>query len=67
MGEPAGTGNTAPTLTTVTVLVLLWALISFFIRLYVKLKKSDVWGGDDIAISVSAVRIIVAASFKSGR
>jgi len=56
MPDVAGTGNTAPVLTTVTVLVFLWALIAYSIRLYVKLRKSDGWSADDSAITVATVR-----------
>jgi hypothetical protein len=55
MADAVGTGNTAPALTTVTVLVLLWGLIAYAVRLTVKLRKSDSWGADDIAITVAAV------------
>lgn len=57
MADTAGTGNTAPVLTTVTVLVFLWALVAYFIRLYVKLSQSDGWKTDDWAISAAVVSL----------
>lgn len=53
MSQPAGTGNTAPGVTTVAVLLLIWALFTYAIRAWVKLRKSDTWGVDDTAISIS--------------
>lgn len=50
-----GTGNTAPALTTTTVLTFLWAIVSYGIRLYVKLRKADKWAADDVAITVAMV------------
>lgn len=57
MSVANGTGNTAPVLTTVTVLTFLWALCSYFVRSIVKIKlgKSEAWGPDDIAITAAMV------------
>lgn len=55
MPEVAGTGNTAPVLTTVTVLLFLWALSGYLVRVYVKIAKSDGWKQDDWAITGAIV------------
>ena len=60
MPEAAGTGNTAPVLTTLTVLLFLWALVAYFIRAWVKLRKSDGWNADDGAITGAVVRNCVS-------
>jgi hypothetical protein len=55
-----GTGNTAPVLTTVTILTFLWALSSYAVRTVVKAKfgKTDSWGADDIAITAAVVGVL---------
>lgn len=57
MSVENGTGNTAPVLTTVTVLTFLWALFSYVVRTIVKIKlgKTDTWGADDFAITAAMV------------
>lgn len=57
MFTDAGTGNTAPALTALGVVLFIWALIAYLIRLYVKLWKSSGLGIDDGAITVSLVRL----------
>ena len=60
----AGTGNVSPALTTIAVLLFLWALVAYLIRVYVKLWKSDGWNADDGAISAAIVSpMAIAASF----
>lgn len=56
---PSSTGNTAPGLTTASILFFLWAILTFVVRVWVKAKKSDSWGTDDTAISVAAVSLPV--------
>jgi hypothetical protein len=56
MSMTVGTGNTAPALTAVGVVLFIWALIAYLIRLYVKLWKSSGLGVDDGAITMSLVR-----------
>lgn len=53
MSESAGTGNTAPGLTSVAALLFIWALLTYIVRAWVKLRKSDSWGIDDTTISIS--------------
>ncbi|KAK6442707.1 hypothetical protein LTR95_001066 [Oleoguttula sp. CCFEE 5521] len=50
-----GTGNTAPGLTTVTILLFLWAALTYAVRIWAKVGKGDKWGADDTAISASLV------------
>lgn len=57
MSATVGTGNTAPALTAVGVVLFIWALIAYLIRLYVKLWKSSGLGVDDGAITISMVRL----------
>jgi hypothetical protein len=57
MSMTVGTGNTAPALTAVGVVLFIWALIAYLIRLYVKLWKSSGLGVDDVAITISLVRL----------
>ena len=59
MAESQGTGNTAPTLTTVSVLVSIMAFVTYMIRIFVKLHKSSGWAIDDSAISIGLVMQIV--------
>jgi hypothetical protein len=54
--SPVGTGNTAPGLTTATILLFAWAFLTYVVRIWAKLSKSDKWGPDDTAISLSLVR-----------
>ena len=63
----SGTGNTAPTLTTVTILLFIWSVVSYGVRLWVKLQKRDHWGVDDAAITLAVVAILgqVIALFAS--
>lgn len=56
MTTEVGTGNSAPVLTTVTIMMFIWALIAYAIRLYVKIHKSTGWSGDDAAMSGAVVR-----------
>ena len=56
MTQTVGTGNTAPALTAVAVVLFIWAFIAYLIRLYVKLWKGSGWGTDDGAITFSLVR-----------
>ena len=55
MSTFASTENTAPALTAVGVVLFIWALIAYLIRLYVKLWKSSGLGVDDGAITISLV------------
>ncbi|KAK5699362.1 hypothetical protein LTR17_023292 [Elasticomyces elasticus] len=50
-----GSGNTSPVLTTVTVLIFIWAIVAFLIRLYVKLSRAEGVNADDGAISAAVV------------
>lgn len=61
----ASTGNTSPVLTTVTVLVFLWALVAYSIRLAVKLSKGDGWKADDCAITAAIVGTLVVCTASS--
>lgn len=53
MSESAGTGNTAPGLTTAAALFFIWASLTYIVRAWVKLRKSDSWGIDDTTITTS--------------
>lgn len=53
MSQPAGTGNTAPGLTTAAALLFIWAFLTYAVRAWVKLRKSDSWGIDDTTITIS--------------
>jgi len=50
------TGNTAPALTSITVFFFCWAVLTYALRLWVKLPKRNFWGLDDTLISVALVR-----------
>ncbi|KAF2218522.1 hypothetical protein BDZ85DRAFT_92347 [Elsinoe ampelina] len=52
--EVVGTGNTAPGLTTATVLFFVWGALSLGIRLWVKARDGNTFGKDDTAISLAA-------------
>ncbi|KAK3074120.1 hypothetical protein LTR53_003707 [Teratosphaeriaceae sp. CCFEE 6253] len=52
---PAATGNTAPALTSITVFFFCWALLTYALRLWVKLPKRNFWGIDDTIISAALV------------
>lgn len=49
-------GISAPGLTSAAILLLAWSLLSFIVRLWVKLGKIDFWGGDDTTVSAAFVR-----------
>lgn len=53
MPQSVGTGNTAPGLTTAAALLFTWAILTYAVRAWVKLRKSDSWGFDDTTISAS--------------
>lgn len=53
MSATAGTGNTAPGLTSTAALFFIWALLTYIVRAWVKLRKSDSWGIDDTTITLS--------------
>ncbi|KAK5133186.1 hypothetical protein LTR08_008122 [Meristemomyces frigidus] len=53
---PVATGNTAPALTSITIFFFCWAVLTFALRLWVKLPKRGSWGVDDIVISLALVR-----------
>lgn len=55
MPQTVGTGNTAPGLTSAAALLFVWAALTYAVRAWVKLKKSDTWGVDDTCISASLV------------
>lgn len=55
MSSSTGTGNTAPGLTTVSALLLTWSLLTYIVRVWVKLSKSDGWAIDDTTISIALV------------
>ena len=57
----AGSGNTAPALTSITVFFFCWAVFTFALRLYVKLPKRDLWGIDDSVIAFALVRFMTTA------
>ncbi|KAK3671128.1 hypothetical protein LTR78_008929 [Recurvomyces mirabilis] len=50
---PAGSGNTAPTLTSITIFFFCWALFTFALRLYVKLPKRELWAVDDTVVALA--------------
>ncbi|KAK5167439.1 uncharacterized protein LTR77_007138 [Saxophila tyrrhenica] len=53
-----GTGNTAPTLTTITILLFIWATVSYGVRSWVKLQKRDHWGLDDASITLAVFAML---------
>jgi hypothetical protein len=53
---PAGSGNTAPALTSITIFFFCWAVFTFGLRLWVKLPKRELWGVDDTVIAFALVR-----------
>lgn len=55
MPQTVGTGNTAPGLTSAAALLFVWALLTYAVRAWVKLRKTDSWGIDDTTITASLV------------